>query len=444
MGPVTRMKSIGTFTGLCTIKPRTAYRWLTATSLFLIVASATLAHAQAVANAQLSGVVTDPSGAAIPDAKIIVTQTDTNAVRTVQSGSDGTFILPGLAIGPYKLQVEAKAFTSYIQTGIVLQVGESPKINIALKLGGVTERVVVSSDAAMVQTDTASVSQVIDQARMVELPLNGRQATQLIMLSGAANDVGPANGMSDLTGSKNYFSADAISVAGGQANGTLYLLDGGENMDSLQNVNLPLPFPDALQEFSVETSALSARYGMHPGAVVNAVTKSGTNQFHGTLFEFVRNGQVNAIDYFATKQDSLKRNQFGGTFGAPILKNKVFGFFGYQKTIIRTAPPSTFSFVPTAAALSGDFSQLEGAGCQSSGIARTIIDPNTGQPFPGNQIPTSRFNQQALNLLSHIPVATDPCGKITYSLPEPQSEQQIVGRVDSNLNSKNSLFGHIF
>ncbi len=444
MGTVTRMKSIETSTGLSTIKPRTAYRWLVATSLFLIVASVTLAHAQAVANAQLSGVVTDPSGAAIPDAKIIATQTDTNAVRTAQSGPDGTFVLPGLAIGPYKLQIEAKGFTTYLQTGIVLQVGESPKINIALKLGGVTEQVMVSSDAAMVQTDTASVSQVIDQARMVELPLNGRQPTQLILLSGAANDIGPANGMSDLTGSKNYFSADAISVAGGQANGTLYLLDGGENMDSLQNVNLALPFPDALQEFSVETSALSARYGMHPGAVVNAVTKSGTNEFHGTLFEFVRYGPVNAIDYFATKQDSLKRNQFGGTLGAPILRNKVFGFFGYQKTIIRTAPPSTFSFVPTTAALSGDFSQLEGAGCQSSGVARTIIDPTTGQPFPGNQVPISRFNQQALNLLSHIPVATDPCGKIVYSLPEPQSESQIVGRVDANLNSKNSLFGHIF
>jgi len=426
------------------MKLRIVSHWLAAATLFLTVMSAKPAGAQAVANALISGVVTDPSGATISDAKIIATQSDTNAVRTVQSGSDGTFILPGLAIGPYKLQVEATGFTTYVQTGIVLQVGESPKFNIALKLGEVATQVVVTSDAAMVQTDTASVSQVIDQARMVEMPLNGRQPTQLILLSGAANDIGPANGMSDLTGSKNYFSADAISVAGGQANGTLYLLDGGENMDSLQNVNLALPFPDALQEFSVETSALSARYGMHPGAVVNAVTKSGTNDFHGTLFEFVRYGGVNAIDYFATKQDSLKRNQFGGTLGAPILRNKLFGFFGYQKTIIRTAPPSTFSFVPTAPALSGDFSQLEGAACQSSGVARTLIDPDTGLPFPGNQVPTTRFNQQALNLLAHIPAATDPCGKIFYSLPEPQSEQQIVGRVDANLNSKNSLFGHIF
>ncbi len=208
------------------MKLRIVSHWLAAATLFLTVMSAKPAGAQAVANALISGVVTDPSGATISDAKIIATQSDTNAVRTVQSGSDGTFILPGLAIGPYKLQVEATGFTTYVQTGIVLQVGESPKFNIALKLGEVATQVVVTSDAAMVQTDTASVSQVIDQARMVEMPLNGRQPTQLILLSGAANDIGPANGMSDLTGSKNYFSADAISVAGGQANGTLYLLDG--------------------------------------------------------------------------------------------------------------------------------------------------------------------------------------------------------------------------
>src|SRR4051812_43486334 len=356
---------------------RNAYPWLIMPAVCLLTIFPAKICAQAVANAQLSGTVTDPSGANIPDASVTATQTDTHAARTARSDQSGTFLIPGLPIGPYKLQVEAKGFASYVQTGIVLQVGESPRFNLVLKLGETTEQVVVNSNAEMVQTDTSSVTQVIDQARMVEMPLNGRQPTQLIMLSGAANDIGPANGMSDLTGSKNYVSADAISVAGGQANGTLYLLDGGENMDSLQNVNLALPFPDALQEFSVETSALSARYGMHPGAVVNAVTKSGTNQYHGTLFEYVRYGGVNAIDYFATKQDSLKRNQFGGTLGAPILKNKVFGFFGYQKTIIRTAPPSTFSFVPTAAALSGDFSQLEGAGCQSSGVARTIIDPAT-------------------------------------------------------------------
>ena len=207
------------------------------------------------------------------------------------------------------------------------------------------------------------------------------------MLSGGANDIGPANGMSDLTGSKNYFSADSISVAGGQANGTNYLLDGGEHMDTFSNVNLPFPFPDAIQEFSVQTSSLSAQYGLHAGAVVNVVTKSGTNEFHGDAFEFVRNGYFDARDFFAATPDTLKRNQFGGTIGAPIKKDKIFGFFGYQGTIIRTAPPSSIAHVPTQAVLNGDFSQLESAGCQSSGTARTITDPTTGHPFPNNIIP---------------------------------------------------------
>src|SRR5215469_3310201 len=180
----------------------------------------------------------------------------------------------------------------------------------------------------MVQTDSQSLSQVIDDKRINELPLNGRVPTQLIMLSGGATNTPPR--YSDLTGSKNYFTSDSISVAGGESNGTNYLLDGGENLDTFSNVNLPLPFPDALQEFSVETSSLSARYGMHAGAVVNTVTKSGTNQIHGDLFEFIRNGAVNARNYFATSRDKLKRNQFGGTVGAPIVKGKVFGFFGYQ------------------------------------------------------------------------------------------------------------------
>lgn len=411
-------------------------------SMLMVVTFGNRACAQAVANAQISGNVTDASGAAVSGGKITATQTDTNTVRTTISGADGTYLLSALPIGPYRLQVNAQGFEVYVQTGIVLQVNESPKINISLSMGKVSEQVVVNADAAMVQSDSPSVSQVIDQARITELPLNGRVPTQLVMLSGAANDVAPR--YSDLTGSKNYFTSDSISVAGGQSNGTNYLLDGGENLDTFSNVNLPLPFPDALQEFSVETSSLSARYGMHAGAVVNTVTKSGTNQIHGDLFEFIRNGATNARDYFATSVDQLKRNQFGGTVGAPIIRNKAFGFFGYQKTLIRTAPPSSISFVPTQVALNGDFSQLESAGCQSSGAARQLIDPNTGEPFSGNQIPTSRFNAQALNFLKHVPVSSDPCGKLVYALPEPQSEQQILGRVDVNLSPRHTVFGHYF
>jgi hypothetical protein len=411
---------------------------------FLLTACAAPLWGQAVANAQLSGSVVDSTGAAVPGAKVTATQNATGQVRTTFSGTDGAYTLPNLPVGPYQIEVQAKGFTTYLQTGIHLEVSNDLTLNVTLSVGEVKQQVAVVANATMVETQSTAVSQVVDQRNVVDLPLNGRQATQLVMLSGGANDIGPANGMSDLTGSKNYFSADAISVAGGQANGTNYLLDGGEHMDTFSKVNLPFPFPDAIQEFSVQTSSLSAQYGLHAGAVVNVVTKSGTNQFHGDAFEFVRNGYFDARDFFAATTDTLKRNQFGGTIGAPIRKDKIFGFFGYQGTIIRTAPPSSIAHVPTQAVLGGDFSQLESAACQSSGTARTIIDPTTGNPFPNNIIPASRLNQQALKLASYLPVSSNPCGEVTYAIPEPQKESQYIGRVDWNQSARHNLFGRYF
>ena len=174
------------------------------------------------------------------------------------------------------------------------------------------------------------------------------------------------------------------------------------------------------------------------------ITKSGTNQFHGDAFEFLRNGAANARDFFAATQDTLKRNQFGGTVGGPIKKNKVFGFFGYQGTRIRTAPPSSITFVPTQAVLSGDWSQIESASCQSSGAARAIIDPSTGQPFANDFVSPDRYNQQALNLLKFVPLSNNPCGEITFAIPTPQREDQYLGRVDWNQSSKNNFFGRYF
>ena len=163
----------------------------------------------------------------------------------------------------------------------------------------------------MVETQDTSVSEVIDQRRIIDLPLNGRQATDLILLSGGANV--PPNAAGRFITTHDYVSSVGVSIAGGQENGNNYLLDGGDHNDTHSNVNLPFPFPDALQEFSVQTNGVSARYGLHPYAVVNAITKSGTNQIHGNLFEFVRNGAFNARNFFAPTQDSLRRNQFGGT-----------------------------------------------------------------------------------------------------------------------------------
>src|SRR5439155_1645198 len=275
---------------------------------------------------------------------------------------------------------------------IVLQINTNPVVNVTLQVGSLSQEVEVSANATMVETQTNSVSQVIDQRRVVDLPLNGRQPTQLILLSGAAVT---APG-SDMASSKNYPTSVTIAVAGGQANGTYYLLDGGDHNDAFGAINLPLPFPDALQEFSVQTNAIPASYGVRAGAVVNLVTKSGTNEIHVNLFEFLRTGATNARPFFAARRDNLKRNQFGGTAGGPIVKNRLFIFGGYQGTRLRTAPPTSTVFVPTTAALSGDFSAFASAAC---GKPRGLVDPATGAAFPGAMIPASRFNAQAVAFL---------------------------------------------
>src|ERR1044071_1500586 len=226
----------------------------------------------------------------------------------------------------------------------------------------------------MVETRTTAVAQVLDERPIVERPLNRRQVTDLVVISGAATPTPNANMIS----SKNYPSSTTMSVAGGQGNGTNYLLDGGDNVSNFTNVNMPFPFPDALQEFSVETSSLPARNGLHPGGVMNVVTKSGTNSWHGDLFEFLRNGDANAINYFAPRQDSLKRNQFGGTLGGRIIRDKLFAFGGVQQSYIRQDPSSSTSYVPTSAALAGDFSVLNSAGCQANHLPRAVKDPTTG------------------------------------------------------------------
>jgi len=229
-----------------------------------------LARAQAVAIAQVSGNVTDQSGSAIPNAQVTMTETDKQAVHTAITNPQGQYVLPSLPVGPYRLEVSANGFKNYVQTGIELQVNQNIQVNVSMQVGSISEKVEVSATASMVETKENSISSVIDQQRISELPLNGRQATQLIMTLGAA-----AYGDGGDTGSKTFYSSTRISVAGGQSNGTAYLLDGGDNTDAMSNVNLPFPFPDALQEFSVETSAVSSRFGIHPGATVNVVTKSG-------------------------------------------------------------------------------------------------------------------------------------------------------------------------
>ena len=397
-------------------------------ALLLTIVATYAIHGQAIAVSQISGVVQDATGAAVPGATVKVTQTSTGLTRTATTGADGGYVIPNLPVGPYEVEAGAQGFSKYEQKGIVLQVGANPVINPVLQVGAVTEQVSVTADAAMAETHDNAVSQVIDQQRIVDLPLNGRNATQLVLLSGAATSTAAAG---DLNTSKNYQSQSVtISIAGSQINGVNYMMDGGDNNNAFSNVNMPFPFPDALQEFSVETSSLPARYGLHPGGVVNLVTKSGTNQYHGNVFEFFRNRVFNARPFFAPVRDTLKRNQFGGTFGGPIRHDKLFFFTGAQGTVIKSDPATRSAVVPTQAMLNGDFS------CLSTKL---------GAPFTaGNQISPSQFNAQALALAKYLPVPASGCGTVQYGIPANSNEYQVIGRVDYNQSERNQIFGRYF
>ena len=391
---------------------------------------ASAASAQAVAGSQLAGVIKDASGGVLPGASVTLIKTDTAMIRTVTTGVDGTFVFPNLPVGPYQLKVAMDGFNTLVQDGIVLQVNTNPTLDLTMTVGSIGEQVTVAASSAMIESRSTGVGQVIDNQQVTQIPLNGRQATELIFLSGLATSA-PAG---DLNTNKNYPTV-TISVAGGQANGITYIMDGGTHNDPFNNLNLPTPFPDALQEFKVETSSLPARYGHHAASAVNLVTKSGTNAFRGNVFEFVRDYHFNARNFFATTRDSLKRNQFGGTLGGPLFKDKLFFFGGYQGKVEKTNPPTTVSFVPTAAMLAGDFSAIASPACSGRQIT---LAPAAG--FVNNTINPTAFNSVAMKFLEHVPVSSDPCGRLQYGVPNDNTEHQSLGRGDYTLSNSQSLF----
>jgi hypothetical protein len=404
----------------------------------LILCASPIVYAQSAGSASVQGTVTDPTGAAVPDATLTLTNTDTHVARSTVTDAAGLYSLPNVSVGPYSLTVAASGFSGFTQTG-VLEVGNNLQINPVLKIGAATEHEEVQAAGVAVETETSSFKQVIDQKRIVEMPLNGRDATQLILVAGGAVTA-PAG---DIVTSKNYYTSKVFAVAGSQGNYNNYLLDGGTNTDVFTNSNLPFPFPDALREFSVETNSLPARNGLHPGGLINAVTNSGTNQWHGTVFEFLRNNIINANNFFSTTKDSLKRNQFGGTFGGRILTDKLFFFGGYQGTRNRFVSNATGVCIPTAAELSGDFSHM-GGNCPQA--TANIIDPVSGANISATRkVPASSISQQALNLAKYLPLAqADQYGRVQVSIPANYTEDQYVGRVDYTLNAKHSIFGRYF
>lgn len=391
---------------------------------------------QVVGTGNIQGVVTDDSGAVLPNALITTVNTATQVKRTATTDGNGFYSFPNLNIGTYNVEVTASGFNRYRQSNIILDVGSSIAVNIVLKVGRAEQTVEVQATGLALQTEDSSLKQTVDQQTLTELPLNGRQMTDLVMLMGGAVN---ANENNDVQGSKTFYSSAVISIAGGQGNFTDYRLDGGDNNDYMTNINLPFPFPDAVAQFSVETTDLGAQSGLHPGGLVNVVTRSGSNQWHGSAFEFIRNNYIDATNFFSTSKDTLHQNQYGGTFGGRIIQNKLFFFAGYQRTASTQSQALTPAYVPTAANLRGDFSVTESAACQPTAVQ--LVNPKTGAILPNNQIDPSYFSAAALALDKYLPQATDGCGLVKFAIPNNTGENQFVVRVDSNITQKNSLYG---
>ena len=373
---------------------------------------------------QIQGTVLDSTGAVVPGANVKATQTATGAVRTVTSGADGAYVLSNLPIGPYSIAVSKEGFTTYVQTGIILQVNTNPTVNFSLKVGNVSEQVQVEANAALVETQATGIGTVIENRRILELPLNGRVATDLIQLAGGVIPQGVA-------GNGGFPNTQQYVINGGQSFGDAFWLDGSVFNNPWDNANIPFPFPDALQEFKVETSALTASNGVHAGGSITAVTKSGTNNFHGDAFEFLRNGDLNGTNWSTSTNDGLKRNQYGGVIGGPVKKDKIFFFFGYQGTKTRQ---NTFTndFIPTPAMIAGDFTACPQDIAGLTGAQKAL--------FSGNKINPSKYDPSSLKLASKLPVASG-CGLSPVGLATQVNEGQYVARGDYQTSAKNTIFG---
>ena len=403
--------------------------------MLLLVLASTNAWAQATA--QINGSVVDSSGAILPGVTVVAIQTDTGFRREAVTTDGGAYALLNLPIGPYRLEASLAGFRSFAQTGIVLQVGSNPVIKVTLQLGEVAETLTVTGQAPLVETRNPAVGQVITNQQVEALPLEGRNPTALIVLSGAAVDSGNPS-------SRSLTASRSIAVAGGQPFGVAYTLDGALHNNVYDGVNLPLPFPDALQEFKVETSSQNAQNGYKAGGTVSVATKAGTNSYHGDLFEFARNHRFNATSPFASinprtgkrYDDGLVRNQFGGVFGGPIVKDRVFFFGAYQGTRATQTPADIITFIPTAAMMAGDFSTVASAQCRAQG--NLVLPAALG--FVNNQINPALFSPAAVKIAKMIPTTSDPCGKTAYQQTTKPVEQQPIGRVDINLSQKHQMF----
>ncbi|HEV2272806.1 MAG TPA: TonB-dependent receptor [Acidobacteriaceae bacterium] len=418
-----------------------------ARGLFVLLIAGMIAQIQLWSQAGtgiIFGTVTDPSGAVVGSADVSATNEATGVAEKVKSDQAGNYIFNDLRAAAYRITCEAPGFRTIERSGIVLQVDQRARVDLAMEVGQAQQVVSVQANATNVDTFSSTVKDVVDSTRMVELPLNGRNALSLQALLPGAVPMGTNSAASGIALNTNL----VFSVNGARPNQSAYTLDGGLNMDTYNNVPAAFPNPDMLQEFSILQNSYSAVAGRDAGAVINMITKSGTNELHGTLYEFLRNDYADAKDYFATTVPPLKRNQFGGTIGGPVRfpgyngRDKTFFFVGAELT--RQVLGSTISstIVPTALERSGNFSQTF-----VRGKPITVAPPSTvtasnpsGTPFPGNIIPAAYLDPVAQTFTNHfLPLPNQPGNIYAFNLSLPTRENQVIAKVDQNFSSHDQL-----
>jgi len=384
------------------------------------------------------GTVLDASGAAVRGAKVTIKQPATNLVREQPTNEAGEYVFTQLPVGTYSVTAEQSGFKTETKENVLVEVDARVRIDFALAVGAVTETLSVEANAAVISTDSATVGNVMDNKQVSELPLNGRNPMQLVTLVPGANF--------GVKGSQNQTQGGSFSMNGAREQANNFLLDGVDNNDLAINQQVVPISPDAMQEFKIGESTYTAEFGRSGGAQVNYATKSGTNDFHGVLYEYLRNADLDAKNFFDKPAPApippYKRNQFGTSIGGPIKKNKTFFFFNWESTRVRQSLTKVGT-VPTAAMKNGDFSAL---------LPNTIIyDPNSinaaGQrtPFSGNMIPPTDFSKvgQAILALYPNPNQANNASSGFYTSTQPLDDDfnQYTGRIDHRFNDSDSLFG---
>jgi hypothetical protein len=409
--------------------------------LLLLVTPSLLAQGNAV----IFGTVTDSSGAPVQQAEVTATNEATGSTEAVKSNAAGNYVFPDLRPGSYKILSQVAGFESTERRGVVVEVERRVRIDFSMHVGEVKQVLEVGGTVTTVDTLTSTLKDVVDTQRMDDLPLNGRNALQLQGILPGAIQMGSGSAASGIALNTNM----VFSVNGTRASQSAYVLDGGLNMDMYNNVPAAFPNPDSLQEFSILQNSYSAVNGRDAGAVVTMVTKSGTNQLHGVLYDFLRNNDFDSRNFFSATISPLHRNQFGGNVGGPVRiprlyngHDRTFFFFAYEATRQELGQTSSSTVVPSALERTGNFSQS-----YVHGKLITVAPPSTvtaqapnGVPYPGNIIPSSLVNPVAVNFTNaFIPLPNSPGNIYAYNLSVPTNDNQVVAKIDHSFSSANKL-----